>query len=184
MASGFFHRVFSPHLGRFGAAAIVAAGGLVSTLPGCSGTSVYDQNDPLECGVGNGCGVVVCSCDDGSYMIDSRCEAGKCLDAAEECKDRCGTFGAVTQVVASEGDTFGMGGCEALQERMLINGCKEGVELFSTECVPEKDCSDGSRAFWNCVVGEAVLSCKNGALRAVGCDVPPPLALCTPPIPQ
>src|SRR5690349_12210508 len=117
MASGF---VRSTRRGRGAFAAALVAGAsaaLLAAAPGCSGTSVYDQVDPLECGLGNGCGVVVCSCDDGSYMIDSRCEAGKCLDPGEECKDRCGTFGAVTQVVASEGDSFGLSGCDALEER-------------------------------------------------------------------
>ena len=176
----------APSRSRFGAratATVLSLGALAlgALAPACSGTSVYDKPDPLECGLGSGCGMVICTCGDGSYAIDSRCEAGNCLDANEECKDRCGAFGAPSQVVSSASDTFGMASCEALDDRMLINGCKEGTELFSTECMPDATCSDESRKFWACIVGESVLSCRGGALHSTGCDVPPPLAICTPP---
>ncbi len=153
-----------------------------ASLAACTNTTVFDQPDPLQCGEGNGCGIAVCQCADSTYMIDSACELGKCVDPKKLCDDRCVDSGGTMAVVSASGDTFGADACEALDDRMLINGCKQGVTLFSTTCVSDATCATDSQAFWQCVVGNATLSCKRGALHAVGCKMSPPLALCTPPL--
>lgn len=145
----------------------------------CTNTTVYDRPDPLQCGEGNGCGIAVCQCKDQSFMIDSACEKGKCVDVGALCDKRCADFGGVSATVSTKGDTFALPSCEVLDDRMFINGCKEGLELFATSCVSGSSCSTESQSFWQCIEGEAVLSCKTGALRATGCKIPPPLALCT-----
>jgi len=146
----------------------------------CTNTTVYDVPDPLQCAVGNGCGIAVCTCGDSSYMIDSACQAGKCVDPNALCNDRCLELGGSKGVVFAKGDTFGAVACNALDDRMFINGCKEGLDLFATTCVEDDTCPNASQTFWQCIVGSAVLSCTKGALHAVGCNATPPLALCTP----
>ena len=34
-------------------------------------TVIYDAVDPKQCATGNGCPMVTCTCNDGSFMIDS-----------------------------------------------------------------------------------------------------------------
>ena len=163
----------------FAAALAISVAGLAS-LSACTNTTVFDLPDPLQCGEGNGCGIAVCECGDATYMIDSACESGKCVDPKRLCDDRCADYGGSMTVASSSGNTFGALGCEALDDRMLINGCKEGLELFATTCVPDATCASDSAAFWKCIIGEATLSCKKGALHATGCKMSPPLVLCTP----
>lgn len=164
-----------------GAVAFVSLPLFAGTLlgAGCTNTTVFDRPDPLQCADGNGCGIAVCQCTDLSFMIDSACEKGKCVDPQTICQDRCTAFGGVSKVVSTTGDTFALPSCEVLDDRMFINGCKEGLDLFATSCVSGTSCSSESEAFWQCIEGEAILSCARGALHAVGCKAPPPLALCT-----
>jgi hypothetical protein len=163
--------------GAVAVAAIVAASFGASA---CTNTAVFDRPDPLQCGVGNGCGIAVCQCKDQSFMLDSACESGKCVDPAQICADRCADFDGVAQVVSASGDTFAIPSCEVLDDRMYINGCKEGVDLFATTCETSgSTCGPESQTFWKCIEGEAILSCVKGALHATGCKVPAPLSLCT-----
>lgn len=139
---------------------------------GCDGgTVIYDAPDPKQCATGNGCPMVTCTCNDGSFMIDSTCELGKCKDPSAVCDDRCKPFMGQKSLVATADDNVAIPNCDVLADRMLINDCKEGTELLASECESTNvQCSPAADSFWKCVVGMGVLSCKRGALRVEGCD--------------
>jgi hypothetical protein len=152
------------------AIALAGAGVSVSVVACNGGTAVFDAVDPKQCATGNGCPMVACACNDGSFMIDSTCELGKCLSSDSVCADRCSPFMGVKTLVATQNDNVAIPGCDALAERMQINRCGEGTELIASECqATNVDCSPQASSFWKCVIEAGVISCKRGALRVEGC---------------
>ena len=139
---------------------------------GCTGgTAVFDAIDPKQCATGNGCPMVACACNDGSFMIDSTCEVGKCQPSDQICTDRCLPFMGLKTFVATQNDDVAIPQCDALGERMLVNKCGEGTELIASNCESMNvQCSSAASSFWKCVVEAAVLSCKRGALHVDGCQ--------------
>lgn len=135
------------------------------------GTVVFDAIDPKQCATGNGCPMVACTCNDGSFMIDSTCELGKCKPADSVCADRCSPYMGVSTLVTSKDDNVAIPGCDALGERMMINRCGEGTELIASYCEAVKvNCSPVASSFWKCVIEAGVIGCKRGALRVEGCQ--------------
>jgi hypothetical protein len=160
-----------PSLFRFvaGALALTASIGALGACDG--GTVIFDAVDPKQCASGNGCPMVTCTCNDGSFMVDSTCELGACKDAGAVCDDRCSPYMGAKAHVSTEDDNVAIPGCEVLYDRMLINRCKEGTELLASECEStDIQCSPVAQSFWQCVIGEGILSCKRGALRVLGCE--------------
>jgi hypothetical protein len=153
------------------AASLFFATAISSALACDGGTVIFDAPDPKQCATGNGCPMVTCACNDGSFMIDSTCELGKCKPASDVCDDRCLPFMGAKANVATTNDNVGIPGCDVLYDRMLINDCKEGTELLASECeATNVQCSPTAAAFWSCVIGKGILSCKRGALRVENCD--------------
>lgn len=149
------------------------------TSSACSGTAVYDDPDPTGCDVGHGCPVVTCSCADGSLALDSTCERGNCVDANEVCADRCSKRGGVVNSLATKTDVIAMPTCPTLCDRMYVNDCKIGCELFASECrVAGVVCTTAARDLWECVAGRGELRCEQGALFVEGCKALP-LEYCT-----
>jgi hypothetical protein len=135
------------------------------------GTVVYDAIAPKQCATGNGCPMVACTCNDGSFMIDSTCELGKCTPAAALCTDRCSPYMGVQTFIASKDDNVAIPACDALAERMMINKCGEGTELLASTCASQNiQCSAAASSFWKCVVEAGVLSCKRSSLRVENCS--------------
>lgn len=153
------------------AAALLVASAAVSAA-GCKGGSVlYNATDPKQCATGHGCPMVVCSCGDKSFMIDSTCELGECVAAETVCKDRCEDYDGVSSILTTKTDDVAIPACDILDQRMYVNGCKIGADLVSSTCeADDVDCSLLGDEFWNCVVGRGILSCKRGALRVDGCE--------------
>ncbi|MFO0619166.1 MAG: hypothetical protein U0414_41640 [Polyangiaceae bacterium] len=167
----------------FASGLLLAAGGLLAAS-GCKGGKVlYNVTDPKQCATGHGCPMAVCACADKSFMIDSTCELGECLDADAVCADRCEDFGGVLSTVATKDDDAAIPACGVLDQRMYVNGCKIGVDLLASTCEEDGlDCGLVASDFWGCVVGRGILACKRGALRVEGCaDFTPDL--CTDPTP-
>lgn len=160
------------------AAALISTAGGLFAAAGCKGGKVlYNATDPKQCATGHGCPMVVCSCNDTSFMIDSTCELGECIGADTICADRCKDSEGLASVVATKDDDVAIPACEVLGQRMYVNGCKIGTELVASTCEEDDvDCSIIAGDFWSCVVGRGILSCKRGALRVEGCaDVLPDL---------
>jgi hypothetical protein len=136
----------------------------------CSGTAVFDSPNPDGCDTGHGCPVVTCACGDESILIDSTCELGKCVSAEAICTDRCAERGGTASFLASESDILPLPTCPLLCDRMYVNGCKIGCELFASECRPSGAiCGAAASDFWECVAGRGQLSCEDGALAVKGC---------------
>lgn len=160
------------------AAALISLSAGVLAAAGCGGGKVlYNATDPNQCATGHGCPMVVCACNDQSFMIDSTCELGECLDAEEVCADRCSESDGLASVLATKDDDAAIPACEVLGKRMFVNGCKIGTELIASTCEEDDiDCSLIADEFWSCVVGRGILGCRRGALRVEGCaDVLPDL---------
>lgn len=175
-------RLKQPAAAHVLAALLLAGLGAVLGATGCRGGKVlFNASDPKQCATGHGCPMVVCSCNDGSFMIDSTCELGECIDDASICADRCEDYEGTKGTLETPDDDVGIPACDLLGQRMFVNGCKIDEELLASTCQEDDlDCSFTASEFWSCVVGRGILACKRGALRVEGCsDVTP--ELCTVP---
>jgi hypothetical protein len=151
-------------------ALVTALAGGVLALPGCGGTTVLDAPDPKACASGHGCPMVGCACGDGSVVLDTTCELGKCLPPEEVCADRCADFGGPKSAFASDDDEVPVPGCDTLCTRLQINGCELGCDTLFSTCRTPSTCSPAAASFWRCVTENAVISCEDNAAHITGCD--------------
>jgi hypothetical protein len=143
----------------------------LSLLVSCNGTAVFDRPDPNACDTGHGCPSVICSCGDGSRFLETTCESGQCQDSAKFCDDRCAEFEGVASVVESTDDVLAMPACNAFCLRIRVNGCDQGCEAVTSECVASDDtCAEATTRFWRCMTENATMECDEGVLRMRGCS--------------
>ncbi|HTJ82977.1 MAG TPA: hypothetical protein VL400_14755 [Polyangiaceae bacterium] len=154
------------------ALALATAVSLVALLgPGCSSTTVFDNPDPKGCPPGHGCPMVGCACNDGSVVLDSTCELGKCLAPEKVCNDRCDGHDGAKSAFTSDDDEVPVPDCDTFCTRLEINGCPLGCDTLFSQCKTPTTCDPAAAAFWQCVTEDAVIDCNADGARITGCDV-------------
>ena len=146
-------------------ASLAAALGL-----GCTTTTVLDDPDPKGCPPGHGCPMVGCACNDGSVVLDSTCELGKCLAAEKVCNDRCADYDGAKSAFATDDDQVPVPDCDTFCTRLEINGCGHGCDTLFSQCKTPSKCGPTAASFWQCVTEDAVITCDADGARVVGCD--------------
>ncbi len=141
-----------------------------AVLVSCGGTAVFDAPDPEACASGHGCPMAVCACSDGSIVLDTTCESGRCVPSEQVCPERCEPYGGASRSFATTDDEVPVPACDTFCARLGANGCELGCDTLFSACVSPGECSPEATSFWKCVVTQGVITCEDNAVRVEGCD--------------